>query len=132
MGAVSAFLLREVRGGSAVSDAMTRAPGAPFNRFLVQMVQAGQSTGRLEEALDQAYRYMDRYREFRSNLVARWEYTPGSSLFLVWSQGRTGLGSDPTRSLGGRWGDLWRWRQGAPLRIRTLTAKTLDLRLLRL
>jgi len=28
--------------------------------------------------------------QFRSNLVLRWEYKPGSSLFLVWSQGRTG------------------------------------------
>jgi hypothetical protein len=27
--------------------------------------------------------------EFRSNLVLRWEYIPGSSLFLVWSQGRS-------------------------------------------
>lgn len=27
--------------------------------------------------------------QFRSNLVIRWEYTPGSVLFLVWSQGRT-------------------------------------------
>lgn len=25
--------------------------------------------------------------EFRSNLVARWEYIPGSEIFLVWSQG---------------------------------------------
>ncbi len=31
-----------------------------------------------------------------------------------------------------RWGDLWRWSRGEPLRIRALTAKTLDLRLLRL
>ena len=29
------------------------------------------------------------FRQFRSNLVIRWEYTPGSTLFLVWSQGRT-------------------------------------------
>jgi len=29
------------------------------------------------------------FLEFRSNLVLRWEYKPGSSLFLVWSQGRT-------------------------------------------
>jgi hypothetical protein len=29
------------------------------------------------------------FREFRSNLVARWEFRPGSSLYLVWSQGRT-------------------------------------------
>ncbi len=26
--------------------------------------------------------------EFRSNLVARWEYIPGSTIYLVWSQGR--------------------------------------------
>ncbi len=29
------------------------------------------------------------FREFRSNLVIRWEYTPGSTLYLVWSQGRS-------------------------------------------
>ena len=28
--------------------------------------------------------------QFRSNLVIRWEYKPGSTIFLVWSQGRTG------------------------------------------
>ena len=27
--------------------------------------------------------------QFRSNLVVRWEYKPGSELFLVWSQGNT-------------------------------------------
>jgi hypothetical protein len=29
------------------------------------------------------------FRQFRSNLVIRWEYLPGSTLYLVWSQGRT-------------------------------------------
>ena len=28
------------------------------------------------------------FRQFRSNTVLRWEYSPGSVLFLVWSQGR--------------------------------------------
>jgi hypothetical protein len=28
------------------------------------------------------------FQEFRSNVVFRWEYRPGSALFLVWSQGR--------------------------------------------
>ena len=28
------------------------------------------------------------FRQFRSNAVLRWEYLPGSALFLVWSQGR--------------------------------------------
>ena len=31
--------------------------------------------------------------QFRSNLVARWEYIPGSEIFLVWSQGINGLGN---------------------------------------
>jgi hypothetical protein len=30
------------------------------------------------------------FRQFRSNLVARWEWKPGFSLNVVWSQGRTG------------------------------------------
>ena len=29
--------------------------------------------------------------EFRSNLVIRWEYIPGSAVYVVWSQGRSGL-----------------------------------------
>lgn len=32
--------------------------------------------------------------EFRSNLVIRWEYIPGSTAYLVWSQGRTGNRSE--------------------------------------
>jgi len=30
------------------------------------------------------------FKEFKSNLVARWEYRPGSVFYLVWSQGRSG------------------------------------------
>ena len=29
-----------------------------------------------------------RFMQFRSNTVLRWEYRPGSTLFLVWAQGR--------------------------------------------
>lgn len=29
------------------------------------------------------------FRQFRSNLVARWEFSPGSALYVVWSQERT-------------------------------------------
>ncbi len=39
--------------------------------------------------------------QFRSNLVARWEYKKGSELFLVWSQGNTpDVGSDLDSPLG--------------------------------
>lgn len=34
------------------------------------------------------------FRQFRSNMVVRWEYKPGSTLYLVWSQGRTGTESN--------------------------------------
>jgi len=37
--------------------------------------------------------------QFRSNLVVRWEYIPGSEIFLVWSQGITNTG-DPMNSFG--------------------------------
>ena len=36
--------------------------------------------------------------QFRSNLVARWEYTPGSEVYFVWSQGTTSSG-DPNDRL---------------------------------
>ena len=36
------------------------------------------------------------FKQFRSNSVLRWEYRPGSTLFLVWQQGREGF--DPNAS----------------------------------
>jgi hypothetical protein len=50
-------------------------------------------------------------REFRSNVVFRWEYRPGSILFLVWSQGREGFSDvEGNKSFGGDLGDLFRER----------------------
>src|SRR5256712_1050303 len=42
-------------------------------------------------------------RSFRSNAVLRWEWRPGSTLYLVWAQNR--FGYQPTARLGG-FGDL--------------------------
>lgn len=39
-------------------------------------------------------------RDFNSNLVLRWEYSAGSSLFLVWSQSRFGFNPDGSFALG--------------------------------
>lgn len=47
------------------------------------------------------------FREFRSNLVARWEWKPGSSLYVVWSQGRTGSQPSWEDSLHTNWQSLW-------------------------
>ncbi len=34
------------------------------------------------------------YTSLRSNVVLRWEYRPGSTVFLVWQQGREAVGAD--------------------------------------
>jgi hypothetical protein len=47
-------------------------------------------------------------KQFHSNVVFRWEYRPGSTLFVVWSQGRqASTGVAGPRSLGGDLGDLF-------------------------
>jgi hypothetical protein len=44
------------------------------------------------------------FRQFRSNLVARWEYSPGSTVYVVWTQDRTGYADSgsfsPAQNLG--------------------------------
>jgi hypothetical protein len=73
-----------------------------------------------------ASRYTDRYvdyaapaaatagfsdREFKSNTVVRWEYRPGSTLFLVWTQGRQLRDDAPdTRGWTRTYPDLFRIR----------------------
>jgi hypothetical protein len=48
------------------------------------------------------------FQQFRSNVVFRWEYRPGSTLFLVWSQGREGSADvEGNQSFGGDLGDLF-------------------------
>ncbi|MFT3912368.1 MAG: DUF5916 domain-containing protein [Ferruginibacter sp.] len=55
--------------------------------------------------IDYQFRKPDfNFVEFRSNLVVRWEYKPGSELYLVWSEGNnpdayTDLNSEPFHSL---------------------------------
>ena len=47
------------------------------------------------------------FRQFRSNLVVRWEPKPGSALYVVWSQGRTSESSSWDGSLGHNYSALW-------------------------
>ena len=57
----------------------------------------------VDETLDTTTDYNFRdpdfsFAQFRSNLVVRYEYKPGSEIFLVWAQGITDYGS-PNGSL---------------------------------
>ncbi|HYK89237.1 MAG TPA: DUF5916 domain-containing protein, partial [Acidobacteriota bacterium] len=47
------------------------------------------------------------FRQFRSNLVVRWEYRPGSTLYVVWSQGRTSSETYWNSSFSSNWNALW-------------------------
>jgi hypothetical protein len=47
------------------------------------------------------------FLQFRSNLVVRWEYKPGSTVYLVWSQGRTGTDTSGDFSFSSDFRDLF-------------------------
>ena len=47
------------------------------------------------------------FREFRSNLVTRWEFKPGSTMYVVWAQGRTAGIDQWDGSLGRAFNQLW-------------------------
>jgi hypothetical protein len=83
----------------------TFTPDMSLQVYAQPFVSKGTYRNVRELANPRAARYQDRYQpyadttvtndpggfnftEFRSNVVFRWEYRPGSTLFLVWSQGR--------------------------------------------
>ncbi|MEL6637900.1 MAG: DUF5916 domain-containing protein [Bacteroidota bacterium] len=47
------------------------------------------------------------FMQFRSNLVIRWEYIPGSEVFLVWSQSNTNNGNPQDRLIPSLWDNLF-------------------------
>ncbi len=50
------------------------------------------------------------FRELRSNLVVRWEYRPGSTLYVVWTQERLGSVADGTFRLRDDFNELFEVR----------------------
>ena len=47
------------------------------------------------------------FRQFRSNLVARWEYRPGSIFYLVWTHSRTSYENETNPSFAHNFENLW-------------------------
>jgi hypothetical protein len=81
---------------------LTIRPTMTLQLYAEPFVTAGHFTGVRELATSRARSYDARFRpytgtppdadfnekSFHSSVVARWEYRPGSTLFVVWTQGR--------------------------------------------
>lgn len=75
-----------------VTDPLNKAYDARFHQYSEAEINADGDAFDIDENNDGSSDYSFgkpdfNYIQFRSNLVIRWEYTPGSELFLVWSQG---------------------------------------------
>ena len=105
-----------------VRASFTATPTLSFQLYAEPFVSAGSFTDWRDLNDPKAARYADRYRpysatnpdgfnvkSFNSNIVARWEYRPGSTLFAVWQQGRQQEELNPgTFELGRDYRDLFR------------------------
>jgi hypothetical protein len=107
-GGVDHYVFGELN--SRVLDMTARAtvsltPDLSFQMYLQSFVAVGDYGTTRELAQPASYRFTPyaltdnpdfNRRSLRSNMVLRWEYRPGSTLFLVWAQSRSAFSSDPT------------------------------------
>ena len=93
----------------------TITPDMTLQFYGMPYVTAGKYTDYREVVAPHAENYDDRFapydysdnldfnfKEFNSNLVFRWEYSPGSTLFLVWSRGASVFEEENGRFNAGR------------------------------
>jgi hypothetical protein len=98
------------------TDTLARANADRFHLYGPEEIQYRPETnsyGVTESGGGPAYSFGNpdfSFRQFRSNLVARWEWKPGSSVYVVWSQGRTGSVPYWDDSFGDNWSELWSTR----------------------
>jgi hypothetical protein len=98
----------------------TVSPTLTVQLYAQPFVSKGTYSNVRELADPKATAFADRYKpytavpggfnrkQFNSTAVLRWEYRPGSTLFVVWTQGRQdGAGSRGSRSMGGDFRDLF-------------------------
>ena len=68
--AITADVLRGVRGGSSLADALGRHHPRPFSRLYINMVRAGEKGGVLETTLRRLAGFLEESQEFRDALVS--------------------------------------------------------------
>ena len=86
----------EYEAFKTLADPNTEDPDKVFHTFNESEIQYDENTrkylvfdGTNPEPLYSFDNPDFNFREFRSNLVARWEYRPGSVIYLVWTHNRT-------------------------------------------
>ena len=98
----------------------TITPNLSVQVYAQPFVSSGNYTQFKELVNGRALDYDDRYAayayagspdfkvlSFRTTNVMRWEYKPGSTLFVVWQQGREGLGTPNGFRYGQDFGDVF-------------------------
>lgn len=98
----------------------TITPALSLQVYAQPFVSAGDYSGFKELTNGRSKSYEGRYqpfaysgnpdfnvRSFRTTNVLRWEYRPGSALFVVWQQGRDSFGSLGDFQFGRNFGDLF-------------------------
>jgi hypothetical protein len=86
--------------------------GDRFRTFLPDQININGDSYTIDENADGTNDYsfsrMDfNVQDFLSNLVIRWEYNPGSSVYLVWSQTRSSSATSPNLDLFDNMGNLF-------------------------
>jgi general secretion pathway protein F len=72
--AITGDLLRSIRGGSSLADAMARHHPRPFSRLAINMVRAGEKGGVLEATLKRLAELTEETQEFREAVVSAMAY----------------------------------------------------------
>lgn len=98
----------------------TITPTLTLQIYAQPFISAGDYTNFRELKNGRAAKYEDRYapydyasnpdfnfRSFRSTNVLRWEYRPGSAIFVVWQQGREDFVNDGALRYGGSMSELF-------------------------
>jgi general secretion pathway protein F len=68
--AIMADVLRTVRGGTSLADALARHHPRPFSRLYINMVRAGEKGGVLEATLRRLAEFLAESQEFRDALIS--------------------------------------------------------------
>lgn len=102
-----------------ITNPMAEQYGNRFNTFSANQISANGDSYNVDEDLDGNTDYtFDKsdfnVQEFLSNLVIRWEYSPGSALFLVWSQTRSSSNNAGSMDLFNDLGNLFTTRDNKP------------------